>query len=124
MYKKATTFKDYDSASKILKEKIPANQKNLGRRENIANYNETAWRERCIDIMETGLRSKFEQNPRLKDFLMKTGTTILVEANPGDKYWGAGIAIQNPRIWKKNPWVGEAKNHMGLLLTKLRREYR
>lgn len=124
MYKKATTFKDFDLASKILKEKDPGRQKNLGRRDNVANYSEPAWRERCIEIMKIGLKCKFDQNPRLKNLLLETGTTMLIEANPGDKFWGCGLSIQNPRIWKKNPYAGQAQNHMGLLLSELRREYK
>ena len=39
--------------------------------------------------MKVGLQAKFDQNLKLKQFLLDTGTTILVDANPKDKYWGA-----------------------------------
>ena len=74
--------------------------------------------------MEEGLKHKFGQNPRLKQFLLATETTVLLEANPKDKFWGVGMSLRNPNIWKKNSWHGKAQNHLGRLLAELRRTYK
>ena len=66
VYKKAKTCKHHDSAAQIMKERDPAKQKSLGRDENISNFKKSTWRERCNDIMQIGLKSKFDQNSRLK----------------------------------------------------------
>ena len=41
--------------------------------------------------MEIGLKAKFEQNPIINKFLIKSGTSMLVEANPTDFYWGLAL---------------------------------
>ena len=123
MYTKAKTFNDHESATKIMKEKSPGKQKQIGDDRNIANFKKSVWRERCIGVMTIGLKAKFDQNPRLKQFLIKTDQTFLVEANPKNPYWGAGLALRDQKMWKKNSWVGKASNHLGSLLTELRREY-
>ena len=64
-----------------MKEKDPGKQKGLGKDKNIANFNETVWRQRCQEVMKVGLQAKFDQNPELKQFLLGTGINILIEAN-------------------------------------------
>jgi len=39
-------------------------------------------------VMLTGLRAKFKQNEILRTKLLNTGSVILHEDNPFDKYWG------------------------------------
>jgi predicted NAD-dependent protein-ADP-ribosyltransferase YbiA (DUF1768 family) len=38
--------------------------------------------------MKKGLWHNFHQNKSLKEFLLNTGNTTLVEASPADTYWG------------------------------------
>ena len=40
--------------------------------------------------MKTGLRARFEQNPRLKDLLIETGNKELIFDNKHDRFWGIG----------------------------------
>ena len=102
MYCKAKTFNANKIASAILAEKDPGKQKGLGRKvEESTKFSEDVWRERCQGIMKVGLQAKFDQNPKLKQFLLDTRTTILVEANRKDKYWGAGMSLRDSRIWKQ-----------------------
>ena len=68
---------------------------------------------------ERGRKHKFDQNPRLEQFLINTGTTVLLEANPKDKFLGVGMSLRNPNIWKKNSWHGNSQNHLGRLLAEL-----
>lgn len=74
--------------------------------------------------MRNGLKAKFEQNSHLKDFLMATGDRTIVEGSPGDTFWGAGLSIFDPRIWKTNTWMGTSENHMGKLLQETRLNFK
>ena len=123
MHQKSLTFGDRERADRILKESDPRIQKKLGDGRRIANFKQSVWDERCQDIMLEGLRAKFTQNAHLDQFLKKTGDTELLECNPGDTYWGIGIHIRDPKVWK-NQWIGKAHNHLGKLLTEVRRELR
>lgn len=46
------------------------------------------WEAIKVDIMLDGIRAKFIQWPSLKKQLLATGTAILHEDSPWDKYWG------------------------------------
>lgn len=124
MYQKAKRFNDHETAAKILKEKDPVIQKKLGNIYNIKGYNEGVWRQSCLEIMEQGLKAKIDQNPDIKKFLLDTGTNMLLEASPSDRYWGIGMSINYGRTWIKNSWSGTADNHLGRLLAELRSFYR
>lgn len=59
------------------------------------------------------------ENSHLKEFLLKTGDTDIVEASPTDKYWGVGIKITDPAIFDKAQWTG-SRNIMGEILENVR----
>ena len=40
------------------------------------------------NVMLTGLRAKFTQNPDIRDLLIDTGDVNIHEASPSDRYWG------------------------------------
>ena len=120
MYSKATKFNDHVTAKKILQEKRPGQQKFLG--DHVKGFVEKIWKDCCQEVMKTGLQAKFTQNEHLKDYLLSTGNNQLVEGNPKDSYWGAGLSIHHPKIWEKNGWVGKATNHLGRLLHEIRLE--
>lgn len=122
MSEKALYFRDHATAEAILKEQSPGKQKTLGN--NIRNFNQAQWEEKSLVIMEQGIRAKFTQNSKLQNFLLQTGTTQLLEANPKDSFWGVGMSIRNSKIWIKNSWVPTATNHLGRLLHELRRDLR
>jgi len=68
------------------------------------------WEDVKISVMEQCLRLKFA-NPELKKKLLDTGEEYLVEGNYwGDVFWG----VCN----------GKGENHLGILLMKLREEYK
>ena len=46
------------------------------------------WNNAKVQIMLTGLRAKFSQNPDLKAQLLATGNAILHENSPSDMFWG------------------------------------
>ena len=122
MEQKALVFGDQNLARRIMAEQDPKVQKSMAREDKFTNYSEKTWRERNIDIMETGIRAKFTQNDHLKQFLLNTKPNTLVEASPKDRYWGVGKSLHNPNLWNRNTWINNSENHLGLLLMKIRKE--
>lgn len=67
------------------------------------------WENARLDIMESILRAKFEQNPALMKKLTDTGTRILINGNnKQETYWGVDLYS----------WQGE--NHLGEILMNIR----
>ena len=124
MAQKALAFNDHATVAAIMREQDPGRQKALGKGIRIKNFDQRVWDERCIKIMSTGLKAKFTQNARLKEYLLSTGTNMLLECNPKDYFWGVGLSLQNRKIWEANSWLETATNHLGRLLHELRRELR
>lgn len=120
MHQKALTFGDIATAEDVLNVQNPITQKSLCKK--FDKRDQTAWYNKRIEVMETGLKAKFDQNPELADFLVATGNTNILECNPGDSFWGIGMALNNPNIWVRNSWAGKAENHLGKLLMGLRTE--
>jgi len=103
MYKKAELFDDMEIARRILDVRSPAEAKKLGRQ--VKNFDEMTWLKHRSEIVVKGNCLKFSQHDDHRDFLLKTGTRILVEASPVDNIWGIGLAkdadnIQDPYTWK------------------------
>lgn len=97
-------MKQYEAASGNLAEKIKEfRDKGLKIRQD--------WNDIKDGIMLNVLREKFKQNPHLKEKLLKTGNTILVEHTKNDNYWGDG-------------GDGTGENMLGKLLMKVREEMR
>ena len=64
---------------------------------------------------------QFSQNPHLKEKLLQTTGTILVEASPWDVLWGIGMNAWDPRALERKNWRGN--NWLGFILTELREEF-
>lgn len=67
------------------------------------------WRKENVNAMKTVLKAKFEQNPKLKEILLATGSAILVEHTARDAFWG-------------DAGNGTGENKLGVLLMELRKE--
>jgi ribA/ribD-fused uncharacterized protein len=65
---------------------------------------------------------KFQQNPAMKEFLLSTGNTILVEAAPRDQIWGIGLGEHNERARDPSQWRG--RNMLGFALVNVRSRLR
>ena len=65
------------------------------------------------DIFITGC-----QNPDLAKVLKGTGNSMLVEANPFDPFWGAGVSLASTDLWNPTKWKGA--NKLGRMLVELR----
>ena len=116
MYRKAILFGDTNIAHAILLTGNPKEQKDLGRM--VANYDDDTWAAQRVDIMVEGLYEKFNQNPKLREALLSTGDTILVEASPVDKIWGIGLAEDHPDATNPDKWRGQ--NLLGITLMRVR----
>lgn len=119
MFQKAVLFGDTHIATQILA--LPYNNphdyKKLGRK--VRGFNPVIWDQHKVDIVLKGCLYKFSQNTHLKEALMATKGTVLVEASPYDKIWGIKLREQDPRARDPRQWLGE--NLLGFILTEVRR---
>ena len=113
---KARVFGDQGTVIKVMKETNPIKQKQLGR--NIRGLDEKQWLSQAEEKLLPGLTGKFEQSTDCKDLLMKTNNNIIIEANPNDKFFGAGVSLYSPDLWIVSKHPG--KNIMGKLLQRVR----
>lgn len=115
MASKALLFNDLETHSLIMKASEPKEQKRLGRL--VKNFKENVWNKHCKTIVEEIKYSKFKQNPKLLEKLLKT-EGILVEASPFDQIWGIGLTEDDPRALDESTWRG--KNWLGECLVNVR----
>lgn len=118
MAQKAILFKDEKAWEKILMAESPAKAKKLGR--GVLNFNQDTWNQKRFSMVCEGNYHKFKQNPELKEFLLNTKKSVLVEASPVDRIWGIGLSANdnralNPRLWK-------GKNLLGFALMEVRKQ--
>ena len=111
MAKKATLFGDVESLAKVLASETPDIAKQLGRK--VSNFDATIWEENAFNYVTQGNLLKFSQHEQLKEFLISTGNSVIVEASPYDKIWGIGLAehddtSRNPDTWKGTNLLGFA----------------
>ena len=116
MAEKARLFGDMDTFKKIIAAKNPGEAKQLGR--SVAGFNEKTWIENRFDIVVQANLGKFSQNEKLKEYLLKTGNRVLVEASPVDTIWGVGLAADHEAITNPNLWKG--LNLLGFALMEVR----
>jgi ribA/ribD-fused uncharacterized protein len=118
MFWKAILFRDYDIAGQILEETSGTKIKKLGRK--IKNFNNNVWDKNKYNIVKTGNRLKFSQNPKLRRQLLNTGNKTIVEASPYDCIWGVGMKSDHPDITDPTKWKGQ--NLLGKAIMEVRDE--
>lgn len=116
MHGKALLFGDAEVAAEILAASHPRQHKALGRK--VRGFDERVWRASREGIVMAGSRAKFTQNAELREVLLATAGTTLVEASPYDRIWGIGLAATDPRALDPAQWRGQ--NLLGHILTRLR----
>jgi ribA/ribD-fused uncharacterized protein len=113
MWAKARLFGDTAIAARILAEgKNPRKAKELGRL--VAGFDFKRWSFYARSIVEHGVWLKFSQNKDIREVLLNTGDTVLVEAALNDALWGVGTdknglwanGTRSPDGWGKN-WLGQ-----------------
>lgn len=72
-------------------------------------YDDPAWKEKRLALMEEIVRAKLEQHSYVKEILNKSANRLIVEMNDEDEFWG----------WGKNHG---GQNHLGKIWMKLRTE--
>jgi ribA/ribD-fused uncharacterized protein len=116
MHGKALLFDDREMAARILAAQHPREHKALGRK--VKGFDDAAWKRAREGIVRAGNHAKFTQNAELRELLLATRGTTLVEASPYDKIWGIGLAASDPRAQDPAQWRGQ--NLLGTILTALR----
>lgn len=116
MFKKAELFEDEVTLKKILTLNNPKEIKSLGRR--IKGFDQKVWDQRKYAIVLEGSLLKFTQNDVLKDFLVNTSDSVIVEASPYDNIWGIGMKADNENVYNPNCWKGT--NFLGFALMEVR----
>jgi ribA/ribD-fused uncharacterized protein len=116
MYAKAMLFGDREVAGQILQAKTPREQKALGRK--VKGFDEAVWLLFREGIVFTGSYAKYSQNPELREALLATRGTTLVEASPEDQVWGIRLLEDDPRAQDRTQWRG--LNLLGEALTRVR----
>lgn len=118
MAEKARLFKDYEKLELIIKCNSPAEAKKIGRE--VRNFELAVWEEKRYEIVKKGNFHKFSQHSTLKEYLLKTGERILVEASPHDRIWGIGLTSDNENSNNPSEWKG--LNLLGFILMEVRDE--
>ena len=70
------------------------------------------------DLVVAANAAKFGRHAALKNFLLGTGTRVLVEASPTDTIWGIGLSAAQPEARYPSRWRG--LNLLGFALMDVR----
>lgn len=116
MAAKALLFDDTEMAKRIRESPHPKAAKDLGRQ--IRGFDEQIWTQRRFELVVSGNLAKFSQHPELRDFLVTTGSRVLVEASPVDRIWGIGLAADHEHAASPADWRG--LNLLGFALMEVR----
>ena len=106
-YFQAQKFEDVQYQEKIRAERSPMIATRLGRDRKQKLRKD--WESVKNNVMKKALMAKFTQHEDLKNLLISTGDTKLIEHTVNDAYWGDG-------------GDGKGKNYLGILLMQVRIE--
>lgn len=120
MAAKAELFGDIEIKEDILKRNNPKQIKALGRK--VSHFDQNVWDQFKYSIVLNGNWCKFSQNKDLRQFLLSTGDSVLVEASPYDHIWGIRLSIDSPEAKDPVKWRGQ--NLLGFALMEVRDELR
>ena len=115
MAQKARLFGDEAAFERIVGAESPGHAKALGRQ--IRSFDEATWVAHRLEIVAAGNTAKFGQHRELTDYLLGTGSRILVEAGPVDRVWGIGLAADD---WAGRPAEWKGLNLLGFALMEAR----
>ena len=120
MAAKAELFGDKEIWDQILKCSDQKQIKALGRK--VRGFDQAVWDKFKYAIVLNGNWLKFSQNRELREFLLSTGDSVLVEASPYDNIWGIRLSANSPEAWDPFRWRGQ--NLLGFALMEVRDELR
>ncbi len=113
---KARLFGDADAERRALAAAHPKQAKDVGRA--VRDFDEAVWREYRFRLVAEGSVHKFGHHPELREYLLGTGSRVLVEASPMDRVWGIGLAADDERAADPARWRG--LNLLGFALMEAR----
>lgn len=116
MYRKSLCFGDMESAEKVMAIDDARAIKALGRE--VSNYDDRLWNGVRQIVVYEGLLAKFSQNDDLKDQLLATGDTLIVECAASDCIWSIGLSVRDPDRLDQSKWRGA--NLLGYTLMMVR----
>lgn len=116
MYRKAKLFADSTAMKQVLESVDPGKAKAIGR--TVGGFDQAGWEEHRMEIAVSGNLAKFSSNSELKEYLLGTGSRVLVEASPVDKIWGIGLEEKNPL--SSDPYKWKGTNLLGFALMEAR----
>jgi ribA/ribD-fused uncharacterized protein len=120
MAEKARLFDNDEVRRRILAVQHPAEAKKLGRA--VVGFDPHVWDAQKYDLVTVGNYQKFSQHRPLKEYLLNTGSRVLVEASPVDAIWGIGLATDHPDAMQPAKWPGQ--NLLGFALMEVRDQLR
>lgn len=116
MAQKAILFEDEEIRQQIMDSHAPHEIQKLGRK--VKGFDQALWDEAKYTIVLNGNWRKFSQNRDLRDFLLSTGDSVLVEASPYDAIWGIRLPAESPDSRNPSQWQGS--NLLGFALMEVR----
>ena len=120
MAAKAELFENQEIREQILENNDPKQIKALGRK--VKGFHQFVWDQFKYAIVLNGNWCKFSQNQDLREFLLSTQDSILVEASPYDSIWGIHLSANSPAAKDPSKWHGQ--NLLGFALMEIRDELR
>lgn len=116
MYKKCKLFGEEGAAKQVLATDEPKQQQAIGQA--AKGYNRFLWEGSRQIIAVKGLMAKFSQNDDLRQKLLSTGDSWLVECAGSDHIWACGIRPNDDRRRDTSNWTGT--NILGFALMAVR----
>ena len=113
-------FGDEEIRKEVLACSDPRQIKALGRK--VRGFDQKVWDKFKYAIVLNGNWCKFSQNRDLREFLLSTGDSVLVEASPYDNIWGIRLAASSQEAQDPTQWRGQ--NLLGFALMEVRDELR
>ena len=90
MFFRARRHHNYDAAARIKGAAHPAEMKKIG---NPMKPRSVREKEEEKQVILEAVTRKFDSNPELNNTLKETGQRKIIECNPYDSYYGAGVAL-------------------------------
>lgn len=118
MASKARLFGDFATLAEIRATISPQDAKAAGRK--VRDFDEARWEAHRFRFVVDGNWAKFTQNHTLRQYLLGTGTKVLIEASPTDHIWGIGLSEQEARNSYPEHWPG--LNLLGFALMEVREQ--
>ena len=120
MAAKARLFGDQEAERAAIDAANPALAKAAGR--TVRDFDDAVWDRERFEIVVRGNTHKFAAHPDMGQFLLRTGSRVLVEASPRDRIWGIGMGAKNENA--ENPAAWRGLNLLGFALMEARERLR